>query len=261
MMRRFRFGGNMRKTLLALSVMIISSVSFSVSAADSSIQKQLDAQQRAMLEMQNQLDFYNQQIASLRGDIEKLQYDLNKVKEQMANTAAAPSAPAVQNANSSQQQGSSSGSNSAAPQNRNNQASAQNSGFTLEGNLKTADAQAKAAYDNAYKFVTANNLAAAEKEFSAYLQSYPDNSLTPNAWYWLGQVQYKQNKLDEARVSFLNVARFTATPKRPDSLYKLGLISKLKGDKDKAKQFFELVINKYPADTAANLSRQELQNM
>ena len=81
----------MRKTLLALSVMIISSVSFSVSAADSSIQKQLDAQQRAMLEMQNQLDFYNQQIASLRGDIEKLQYDLNKVKEQMANTAAAPS--------------------------------------------------------------------------------------------------------------------------------------------------------------------------
>ena len=43
MMRRFRFGGNMRKTLLALSVMIISSVSFSVSAADSSIQKQLDA--------------------------------------------------------------------------------------------------------------------------------------------------------------------------------------------------------------------------
>ena len=93
----------------------------------------------------------------------KLQYDLNKVKEQMANTAAAPSAPAVQNANSSQQQGSSSGSNSAAPQNGNNQASAQNSGFTLEGNLKTADAQAKAAYDNAYKFVTANNLAAAEK--------------------------------------------------------------------------------------------------
>ena len=252
----------MRKTLLALSLMILGSVSFAVPAADSSVQKQLDAQQRAMLEVQNQLDFYNQQIASLRGDIEKLQYDLKKVKEQMANAAAASSAtPAAQNAASSQTQSSSSGSNNAAAQNGTNQAASQNSGFTLEGNLKTADAQAKAAYDNAYKFVTANNLAAAEKEFAAYLQSYPDNSLTPNAWYWLGQVQYKQNKLDDARVSFLNVARFTATPKRPDALYKLGLISKLKGDKDKAKQFFELVINKYPADTAANLSRQELQNM
>ena len=65
----------MRKTLLALSLML-GVVSFSVSAADASVQKQLDAQQRAMLEMQNQLDFYNQQIASLRGDIEKLQYDL-----------------------------------------------------------------------------------------------------------------------------------------------------------------------------------------
>ena len=252
----------MRKTLLALSLMILGSVSFSVPAADSSVQKQLDAQQRAMLEVQNQLDFYNQQIASLRGDIEKLQYDLKKVKEQMANAAAAsPATPAAQNAASSQTQSSSSGSNNAAAQSGTNQAASQNSGFTLEGNLKTADAQAKAAYDNAYKFVTANNLAAAEKEFAAYLQSYPDNSLTPNAWYWLGQVQYKQNKLDDARVSFLNVARFTATPKRPDSLYKLGLISKLKGDKDKAKQFFELVINKYPADTAANLSRQELQKM
>lgn len=252
----------MRKTLLALSLMILSSVSFAVPAADSSVQKQLDAQQRAMLEVQNQLDFYNQQIASLRGDIEKLQYDLKKVKEQMANAAAAsPATPAAQNVASSQTQSSSSGSNNAAAQNGTNQAASQNSGFTLEGNLKTADAQAKAAYDNAYKFVTANNLAAAEKEFAAYLQSYPDNSLTPNAWYWLGQVQYKQNKLDDARVSFLNVARFTATPKRPDSLYKLGLISKLKGDKDKAKQFFELVINKYPADTAANLSRQELQKL
>ena len=251
----------MRKTLLALSLML-GVVSFSVSAADASVQKQLDAQQRAMLEMQNQLDFYNQQIASLRGDIEKLQYDLKKVKEQMAN-AAVPQAnkPAEQKVNSSQQQNSSSNSNSAAAQNGTNQASSQSSGFTLESNLKTADDKAKAAYDNAYKFVTANDLTAAEKGFSAYLQSYPDNSLTPNAWYWLGQVQYKQNKLDEARVSFLNVARFTSTPKRPDSLYKLGLISKLKGDKDKAKQFFELVINKYPADTAANLSRQELQSM
>lgn len=252
----------MRKTLLALSLMILGTVSFSVPAADSSVQKQLDAQQRAMLEMQNQLDFYNQQIASLRGDIEKLQYDLKKVKEQMANAAqSSPSAASAQNANSPQTQNSLPSSNGGAAQNAANQATSQNSGFTLEGNLKTADAQAKAAYDNAYKFVTANNLAAAEKEFAAYLQSYPDNSLTPNAWYWLGQVQYKQNKLDEARVSFLNVARFTATPKRPDSLYKLGLISKLKGDKDKAKQFFELVINKYPADTAANLSRQELQKL
>ena len=252
----------MRKTLLALSLMILGTVSFSVPAADSSVQKQLDAQQRAMLEMQNQLDFYNQQIASLRGDIEKLQYDLKKVKEQMANAAqSSPSAAAAQNANSPQTQNSLPASNGAAAQNAANQAASQNSGFTLESNLKTADAQAKAAYDNAYKFVTANNLAAAEKEFAAYLQSYPDNSLTPNAWYWLGQVQYKQNKLDESRVSFLNVARFTATPKRPDSLYKLGLISKLKGDKDKAKQFFELVINKYPADTAANLSRQELQKL
>ena len=148
----------------------------------------------------------------------------------MANTAAAPSAPAVQKRqfiNNSKE---------VRPavtalhrKTENNQASAQNSGFTLEGNLKTADAQAKSAYDNAYKFVTANNLAAAEKEFSAYLQSYPDNSLTPNAWYWLGQVQYKQNKLDEARVSFLNVARFTATPKRPDSLYKIRAYKQIKG--------------------------------
>ena len=93
------------------------------------------------------------------------------------------------------------------------------------------------------------------------LQNYPDNTLTPNAWYWLAQVQYKQKKLDEARVSFLNVARFTSSTKRPDALYKLGLISKMRGDKDKAQAYFNLVIRTYPADTSSNLARKELASL
>lgn len=254
----FLYGDAMRKTLLALSLLIAGTVSFSVFAADDALQKQLDAQQRSMLAIQNQMDFYNQQIASLRGDIEKLQYDLNKVREELASVQKSPAASPAPAANAGPAQAQAAPADTAAVK---NQTASSSAGFTLDNNLKAADSTAKGVYDNAYKFVTANDLASAEKAFEAYLQSYPDNSLTPNAWYWLGQVQYKQNKLDAARVSFLNVARFTSTPKRPDSLYKLGLISKLKGDNDKAKQFFELVISKYPADTAANLSRQELQNL
>ncbi len=124
--------------------------------------------------------------------------------------------------------------------------------------LKAVTAEAQAAYDAAYARVTANDFAGAALAFRAYVTTYPDNTLTPNAWYWLGQVQYRQNQLDDARVSFLNVARFTQSTKRPDALYKLGLISRSKGEEEKAVRYFNLVISTYPADTSANMARAEL---
>ena len=127
--------------------------------------------------------------------------------------------------------------------------------------LKSVEPKAQQEYDAAYAKVVNNDLSGASSAFTNYLQNYPDNTLTPNAWYWLAQVQYKQKKLDEARVSFLNVARFTSSTKRPDALYKLGLISKMRGDKDKAQAYFNLVIRTYPADTSSNLARKELASL
>lgn len=134
-------------------------------------------------------------------------------------------------------------------------ATANNSGVGLQ----PVDDTARQAYNAAYALVQQNNLQGAEQAFAKYVQDYPENALTPNAWYWLGQVQYVQKNYEQARLSFLNVARFVDSQKRPDALYKLGKITQYLGDNAKAQRYFQLVLEYYPTDAAASLAQRELQ--
>lgn len=127
--------------------------------------------------------------------------------------------------------------------------------------LQPVNDAARQAYNDAYALVQQNNLKGAEQAFAKYVQDYPENALTPNAWYWLGQVQYAQANYEQSRLSFLNVARFVDSQKRPDALFKLGMITKYLGDNAKAKRYFQLVLEYYPADAAASLAQRELQNL
>lgn len=127
--------------------------------------------------------------------------------------------------------------------------------------LQPVSEEARQAYNSAYALVQQNNLKGAEQAFAQYVQNYPENALTPNAWYWLGQVQYAQSNYEQSRLSFLNVARFVDSQKRPDALYKLGMITKYLGDNSKAQRYFQLVLEYYPTDAAASLAQRELQNL
>ncbi len=254
---------------LVLSAFMLGST---VQADEASLQQQLNSQQTMMLNQQNQLYQMQQDIASLRGEIEQLRYQLNR--SGTATTAAATPAPATTapaaaanttttqngmgpvtpmgNANlNAAQQGTTTTTTTTAP------AASAAAATTLPG----VDATAQAAYNAAYAKVQQNDLSGAQSAFRQYVEQYPNNSLTPNAWYWLGQVQYSQAIYDEARLSFLNVARYTSSQKRPDALYKLGMISKFTGDTDKATRYFQLVIQSYPNDAAASLATRELQRL
>ena len=231
------------------------------------LQKQLDAQQRTMLQLQNKIAQLNADIAVLRGDVVTLRYELQQAGSGGQLSTAAGTAPAAASA-APAPAGSATPvqpvqQTAAAPAVQSSAPAAQPAAAAADASagLKPADAQAKAAYDAAYAKVTSNDFAGAAAAFQSYVSTYPDNTLTPNAWYWLGQVQYRQNNFEAARVSFLNVARFTSSAKRPDALYKLGLISRQKGEEDKAQRYFNLVISTYPADTSASMARNELQKV
>ena len=253
---------------LVLSAFMLGST---VQADEASLQQQLNSQQTMMLNQQNQLYQMQQDIASLRGEIEQLRYQLNRSGNSTtpapASTAPAAAAAAAKttttqngmgpvtpmgNANlNSAQQATTTTTTTTAP------AASAAAATTLPG----VDATAQAAYNAAYAKVQQNDLSGAQTAFRQYVEQYPNNSLTPNAWYWLGQVQYSQAIYDEARLSFLNVARYTSSQKRPDALYKLGMISKFTGDTDKATRYFQLVIQSYPNDAAASLATRELQRL
>lgn len=264
---------------LASAVMLL--VSAPALADEAALQRQIEAQQRALASQQNQIYQLQQDIATLRGELEQLRY-LNSRQGGSASSGSSSGGSTIVSlpmgnvaANNNASSGSvgakgSSGAgpvtpmgndnlaaHNAGPASNNNAASSQGSSVTLKG----VDANAKAAYESAYAKVQQNDLKGAQTAFKNYLDTYPDNALTPNAWYWLGQVQYSQASYEQARLSFLNVARYSDSQKRPDSLYKLGMISKFLGDTDKAVRYYQLVIQSYPNDAAATLASRELQRI
>lgn len=233
-------------------------------ASEVTLQRQLDAQQKTLAEMQNRITELTTQVNTLRADVETLRFELAKSAGNAAPAAAVSTAATAAVAQPKPAAPGSVTATAPAPVKSSTEATGTAQSATTTAatggalNLKAVDSAAQSAYDAAYARVVSNDLKGAAAAFNAYVVTYPDNTLTPNAWYWLGQVQYKQNDLDNARVSFLNVARFTSSTKRPDALYKLGLISKMRGEKDKAAAYFNLVIRTYPADTSSDLARREL---
>lgn len=256
-LRRFLLRGNyMNKRIKLLA--LASAVLIAMPSLADDLEDQLNAQQSAMLKMQN--DFYAMQdeLNSQNGQIEELRHEIEQLRAQINSLQQSSQA-----GQSTQGDDTSAGNDNKSVANDPSAGGAdkkqQLAVTDSKGNaLKKADDQAKKAYNDAYQLVVKNKLSESETAFKNYLENYPDNDLTPNAWYWFGQVQFKKGKLQDARVSFLNAAGFKNSPKRPDSLYKLGLIYKAQGDKDKAKRFFEVVVKNYPDDTSAQLAQKQL---
>lgn len=204
--------------------------------------------------LQRQITQLRQDIAALKGEVEQLRYLVNSSQNIASNTGSASrpsntvSVPLPDNVVNQAQNQANNANNAVAP-----------GGAT--SSLKGVDAAAQQLYNSAYAKVQANDLAGAQTAFQNYVDTYPDNALTPNAWYWLGQVQYSRAIYDQARLSFLNVARYNDSQKRPDALYKLGMINKFVGDNDKALRYFQLVVQSYPNDAAATLANRELQRL
>lgn len=240
-----------------------------VALADDDLETQVNAQQATMLRIQNSLDQMQSQIDQQNGKIEELNHEVSELKSQL-DAVKAQGAQSSDGQNADQSNSGNADANGAGTQ-QNVNAQQSNAGQTAaagaaqgpvtdaKGNaLKPSDANAKAMYSKAYNLVVSNKLSDSIPAFKAFIEKYPDSDLAPNAWYWLGQVQFKLKQNQDARVSFLNAAGFRNSPKRADSLYKLGLIYKLSGDKEKANKFFEVVTKQYPNDTAAELAQKQL---
>lgn len=57
-----------------------------------------------------------------------------------------------------------------------------------------------------------------------FVQAYPQDPLSGNAQYWLGETFYVRNNHTEAAVQFMQgYQRYPQSPKAPDNLFKLGM--------------------------------------
>lgn len=263
---------------LALSSMFLP---LAASADDSQIEKlqrQLSARDTAMLDMQNLLDSQGQTIRSLQGSLEDLTIKFNQLNDKytklqseldaIKNSSIAPATTSPTNANSSNASG------QVQPQTPVNVAQATPVAATTtvptqasgkndnQASVKPSASQSadteQSAYDAAYAFVRNNQLAEADKAFLSFIKKYPESSLVPNAYYWLGQIAYSEKKYEQAKEYFLNVTKYKTSQKRADSIYKLGQITEQQKDNAKAKKYYQLVIKSYPNTTEAILAKKAM---
>jgi tol-pal system protein YbgF len=104
------------------------------------------------------------------------------------------------------------------------------------------------AYRSAYAMVERRQFPQAITAFQQFLRKYPDGAYAGNAHYWLGEMYLASTPpdLEASRQSFaLLLSQYPDNSKAPEALYKLGKVQFMKGNREKAKEYLDLVISQY----------------
>lgn len=125
-----------------------------------------------------------------------------------------------------------------------------------------ADATMQAAYGAAFKSLRGGDYVAASRGFRDYIQKYPDTSLTPNAFYWLGESYYVTQNYPVALEAFQHLlAQFPDSEKAPDARLKLGYTQLELKQNAAAEATLKSVVANYPGTKAASLAQERLRRL
>lgn len=116
----------------------------------------------------------------------------------------------------------------------------------------------KEKYDYAFDLLRQANYPAAEQAFAAFLQQHPNDSLSGNAKYWLGETYYVRGDNQNAAIVFAEgFQEYPNSSKAPDNLLKLGMaLANLGSTQDACGTFSELR-RRYPNAAPTILRRAE----
>ncbi len=120
-----------------------------------------------------------------------------------------------------------------------------------------------AAYQSAYaRLIKQGDAAGAVAEFQSFLQAYPDSSLAPNAWYWLGESYYISKEYALALKSFgILGERFGASGKAPDAKLKAAYCLIELKQVEQGRKALEQVVALYPQHPVAEMARSRLRGL
>ncbi len=118
--------------------------------------------------------------------------------------------------------------------------------------------QEKAAYKNALDLVRGGQATAGRAQFEAFLQAYPQSSLVPNAYYWIGESYYSQGNFTNALYAFKQVTtHFPKHHKTSDALLKAGMTYQKLGDAANAQMQYRAILTDFPNSNAAKIARNK----
>lgn len=195
---------------------------------------------KAQLELSTQLLGLREDIARLRGEIETLHYENEQAKKRLQDlyldldSRLAPL-----------ERGGATGA-----------AGAGNSGASLPVDPVAENK----AYESALNQFKAGKYPAAASAFAAFVQSYPDSDMAPNAQFWLGNAWYAQQKCKQAIDAQLVVTtRWPDSARAPDALLAIANCQRDDGNNTAARRTLNNIVEKYPTSQAATQAKQRLK--
>jgi len=233
---------------------------------------------RAMLDMIQQVDEISEEIGLLRGDIEIQGNDINEIKKRQRElyldidrrlrdiesgaTAAAPkgqiSVPQVDSTapSTTSQQTPSVEPTPSQPATTTTQTT------TPAPTPSVTQSEEKAAYQAAFDTLKEGRYKQAKTELGAFLNKFPNSSYAGNAQYWLGEAQYVTRNFEQGIVEFEKVInKYPTSNKLPDAMLKLGYTFYELKQFPQAKAVLQDLRDRFPQATAARLATKRLDRI
>lgn len=129
---------------------------------------------------------------------------------------------------------------------------------TATAPVSLPDGTPEVQYEYALGLLKQGRYGEARGAFEEFLKVHPNDALSGNAQYWLGETYYAQGQYKNAADAFLNgYTTYKANRKAPASLLKLGITMIVLGQKDAACSVFGELGNKFPNASPAIVARAQ----
>ena len=117
-------------------------------------------------------------------------------------------------------------------------------------------------YEAAIKALESQDLDKAYQLFDFFVNSFSDEEKRPLSYFWLGEICFIDNKLEQSKDFFMQLISLYPNHYRvPLAHKKIGDIYLKSNELDKAKEKYNYVVREYPNNTASSLALQLLKNM
>jgi tol-pal system protein YbgF len=131
------------------------------------------------------------------------------------------------------------------------------------GGRISAGQSEKALYETALELIRNRQFDTAVTQLQAVITQYPDGDFIANAYYWLGEVHAAKPDPDyeSARQALTQVITYFPDDRKvPDAAFKLGKVYHLMGDCERARELLNQVVRDYPGKSAATLANNYLKD-
>jgi len=194
--------------------------------------EQLESANRAQLEFANTIESQRREIATLRGEVERLTKEVATLQQRNRDLYGDLDARLKK---------------------------LEPTAITVDGKPATVDRSEQAAYDAALAQFRAGDFRSAATSLQSFVARYPQSAYAASAQYWLGNSLYQLKDYKSAIAAQQAVLeRYRDSPRAPDALLNIASSQLELNQKPQSQATLQRILKEYPDSEAAKTARERL---